>query len=554
VRQYNCRTNEITAGWVTIMPDDFDPYYKWLGIPPKDQPPHFYRLLGLELFESDPETIATAAQQLIRHVQSFQTGPYAIISRKLQKKIAAANAYLLDPAKKNEYDISLKLQLRSQSAQGLPKATPLEDYPAPPPAAHQTPARQLFPETPQAAQKIPALPGHANDSTSSLGAVLVAVKESFDLLFKFLRRHKSVLSIIAKSLGLALAVVIILMVFAHGKDLWTYTFDKTSNLVAKITGSTAEKPPDTQSRIRTVPRGKPGTPANLDGRPTSTIPPPAAAEEQSNAAKPPAGADSVVAPGTPENTSVPPATSPTTTSSTTTPHPEQPAEIIILTLPSGKSFNSRLFKISVTPILELLKDTAKEDQILFLSNPLGRLSAFAEYKSNNLNGIAVSYFENRQPMTYATYSDGSLDGIVKTWNEKGERVYWCQYAKGVRDGFCCYFKENCLRVLLEIDHDTISGVHLCANGKLEKSFASLADASADKDAKILLEEIDDLESDLKTNENYFKKAAREEIALMRRERKAATNPAKRAALQDRLNQHAMESQALIRSFWQYKGW
>jgi len=224
-----------------------------------------------------------------------------------------------------------------------------------------------------------------------------------------------------------------------------------------------------------------------------------------------------------------------------------------LTLPSGKTFNSRLFKISVTPILDLLKDTAKEDQVLFLSNPLGRLSAFVEYKSNNLNGISVSYFENRQPTTYAAYSDGSPDGIIKTWNEKGERVYWCQYAKGVRDGFCCYFIDNCLRVLLEIDHDTISGVHLCANVRLEKSFASLAEASADKDAKILLEEIDDLESDLKTGADSFKKAAREENAFMH-QLKAAASPKKKAALQERLNQHAVESQDLIRSFWQYKGW
>ena len=557
------------------MPDDFDPYYKWLGIPPKDQPPHFYRLLGLALYESDPEVITSAAQQLIWHVQSFQNGPYAIISQKLQKKIAAAHAYLLDPAKKNEYDISLKLQLRAQAARGLPKATPMEDYPAPPPAAHQTPARQIFPAPPQAAHqtpaqqifsttpqlapKTPALPGHANDNTSSLGSVLVAVKESFDLLFQFLRRHQSAVSIVKKSLVLALVAVIILMVFAYGKDLWPWVFGKSSSLVEKITGSSAEKTPETQTKIRTVPRGKPGTPANLDGRPPGTLPPPAGTEEQSNAVQPPAGVDSVVAPGTPENTSVPPATPPATTPSTTassatTSRPEQPAETIVLTLPSGKTFNSRLFKISVTPILEVLKDTGKEDQILFVSNPLGRLCAFAEYKSNNLNGISMSYFENRQPMTYAVYADGSLDGIIKTWNEKGNRVYWCQYAKGVRDGFCCYFKDNYLRMLLEIDHDKISGVHLCVDDKLEKSFASVEEASANKDAKTLLAEIDDLESELKTGEDSFKKAVREESALMRRERKVATSPKKKAALQEHITRQAMESQALIRSFWQYKGW
>ena len=36
----------------------FDPYYKWLGIPPAEQPANFYRLLSLDVFENDPEIIA----------------------------------------------------------------------------------------------------------------------------------------------------------------------------------------------------------------------------------------------------------------------------------------------------------------------------------------------------------------------------------------------------------------------------------------------------------------------------------------------------------------
>ncbi len=35
----------------------FAPYHKWLGIPPADQPANHYRLLGLNLFESDPDVI-----------------------------------------------------------------------------------------------------------------------------------------------------------------------------------------------------------------------------------------------------------------------------------------------------------------------------------------------------------------------------------------------------------------------------------------------------------------------------------------------------------------
>src|SRR5687768_18381170 len=46
---------------VPAMVDVFDPYHKWLAIPPEEQPPHHYRLLGIKLFESDPDVIESAA-------------------------------------------------------------------------------------------------------------------------------------------------------------------------------------------------------------------------------------------------------------------------------------------------------------------------------------------------------------------------------------------------------------------------------------------------------------------------------------------------------------
>lgn len=45
------------------MANAFDPYHKWLGIPPKAQPPNHYRLLGLELYEDDLEVIVAAADE-----------------------------------------------------------------------------------------------------------------------------------------------------------------------------------------------------------------------------------------------------------------------------------------------------------------------------------------------------------------------------------------------------------------------------------------------------------------------------------------------------------
>ena len=31
--------------------EEFDPYRKWLGIPPQEQPPNHYRLLGIAVFD-----------------------------------------------------------------------------------------------------------------------------------------------------------------------------------------------------------------------------------------------------------------------------------------------------------------------------------------------------------------------------------------------------------------------------------------------------------------------------------------------------------------------
>lgn len=86
----------------------FDPYHKWLGIPPKDQPPNHYRLLAIDLFESDPDVISNAADQRMAHVRSFQTGQNADLSQRILNEIAAARVCLLDPEKKSLYDQSLQ--------------------------------------------------------------------------------------------------------------------------------------------------------------------------------------------------------------------------------------------------------------------------------------------------------------------------------------------------------------------------------------------------------------------------------------------------------------
>ena len=54
-----------------------DPYHKWLGIPPEEQPANHYRLLGVPQFESDADVIETAAERQTGFLRTFQTGPRA---------------------------------------------------------------------------------------------------------------------------------------------------------------------------------------------------------------------------------------------------------------------------------------------------------------------------------------------------------------------------------------------------------------------------------------------------------------------------------------------
>jgi len=93
------------------MSEAFDPYHRWLGISPKDQPPNHYRLLGIDLFESNPDVIADAADRQMAHVRTHQTGKHSKLSQELLNEISAARVCLLNPEKKAEYDKSLRMKV-----------------------------------------------------------------------------------------------------------------------------------------------------------------------------------------------------------------------------------------------------------------------------------------------------------------------------------------------------------------------------------------------------------------------------------------------------------
>ena len=96
-----------TSSDSTEKDESFDPYHKWLAIPKKDQPPTHYRLLGVDLYESDPDVIDTAANKQMTYLHGCATGEHADIAEQLLNEISAARLCLLDVAKKAEYDATL---------------------------------------------------------------------------------------------------------------------------------------------------------------------------------------------------------------------------------------------------------------------------------------------------------------------------------------------------------------------------------------------------------------------------------------------------------------
>ena len=105
-------------------PADFDPYCDWLGIPPDEQPPDHYRLLGIARFENNPEAIHKAADEKMAHVRRFQTGPRGHYTQDLLNNLSAAKLTLLDEGTRNAYESAI----REQQAASVP-ATPLAGQP-----------------------------------------------------------------------------------------------------------------------------------------------------------------------------------------------------------------------------------------------------------------------------------------------------------------------------------------------------------------------------------------------------------------------------------------
>jgi len=133
------------------MPQNFDPYHKWLGIAPKDQPPHHYRLLGIDAFEDDRDVIDAAANRVMSYLKELASGEKVDFSQRLLNEVAQARVCLLNRDRKAAYDRELRAKLspRKPAERKKPEARPATQGPSPGPLPMSKPKK------PAAAQPMP---------------------------------------------------------------------------------------------------------------------------------------------------------------------------------------------------------------------------------------------------------------------------------------------------------------------------------------------------------------------------------------------------------------
>ena len=84
-----------------------DVYRDWLGIKETARPLTQYQLLGLKLFEDDPNVIRASYRKLNAHVRKYAAGEFGPQSQGLLNELCQAMLCLTDAVRKTEYDTSL---------------------------------------------------------------------------------------------------------------------------------------------------------------------------------------------------------------------------------------------------------------------------------------------------------------------------------------------------------------------------------------------------------------------------------------------------------------
>jgi hypothetical protein len=226
------------------MSGTFNGYHVWLGIPPNEQPPNHYRLLGIAAFETDLDVIEHAADRQMAHVRTFQSGRHAALSQQILNELAVARLCLLSPEKKAAYDTELLTKVGGPAkAAAVPVGKVV-------PVAKAVPLAKSAAK-PKAQPSAPAASNEISLDLDSFPAALPSAGPPFQVHVKRRKYNQSSAGKNAAILGVLMAVVVIsgmvlyrLLLPFVTYDTWNQIWGTPSPATASPNEATARPAPN----------------------------------------------------------------------------------------------------------------------------------------------------------------------------------------------------------------------------------------------------------------------------------------------------------------------
>jgi hypothetical protein len=458
-------------------PNELDPYYQWLAIPPSEQPPNHYRLLGLRLFEKNLEAIESMAEQRTAYLRTYQLSRHCDISQKLLNEVAAAKICLLNADRKAAYDSMLRSRLakpakpRAEKAVALKKAVPLAAEEDP---RARAPADDTIEFTELAAEPTvgEAVAGYSRERPSTRRGPAGARPLAFLIGVA-----------VTGFLGLFMAYSVLCLIFGPPADVLCiyYKADRAGTTVTARPGpdgtktyaggkQPAGKNPKDPPKVNPGPDGGfNAATSRVQGPATVMIAPPAGTPP---ATKKPSAGGEIVAGGTntifgrePVKTWHPPAFSPPVPERARTEFGTIKLAEHELTEAMVKRPRTGELQVRLPPNARIYVDHYVTVDPATKKQCVAGIRAGYTYKQDLargpvLQGLSGTLFEDGNLSGLANYRASRRHGKMQFWDKNANPVYYGEFATGRKSGLVCWFVSGVPTLVQECDSGEIAAQYL----------------------------------------------------------------------------------------------
>lgn len=435
----------------------FDSYHVWLGIPPAEQPPNHYRLLGIRLFEDAPEVIENATDQRMAHLRTLQGGRHSAQSQKLLNEVSSAKLCLLDRSAKLRYDATLR---------GGAKAI-----------------------RPPAPVPIPLMPRPAAPASITTGIPTTIPSESPPAPW---RRSVAIERLLLQERTKAAGYHLL------SRALWTIggmvsagallvaIFRQPTPADVPVVVQSPQPAPSTAAPVPWHPPVKPETDLSpdIDQEPEPLPPSPEQPDEW------PEIEDEATTAGDSETAPAPIESKPTAWTT----------EIV---LPDGRTLFPEAIGLSPGQVDQIVQDMG-EDSFEQQSASGKTISVSCFNEKGKLHGDTVVRYERGPVMFVTSYDDSQRNGRFRLWSDDGRLLLYGEYTKNRRHGVFVLFDGAAPSTILQFQGDTLKGayrVHAVSEVVAAESL-DLGDSAAAE----AVGRLDQIEKQIAQRENFLKQS------------------------------------------------